>query len=378
MKLPRNLILLAVTAVLLRTLVYKIASLPFGDFADAMCQYDCGWYLRIAASGYSADADFANFGSLPHWAFFPLFPMLLRLPMAVFPNTGALFGQEVAGLFAAGVLYLGFILIALLYAKRTRPALDPRLLLAVLILSPYGYFFSAVYSEGLFNLLLLAALLMLAQRRVMAAAVFTALLCATRPTGVIMLVPIAVERLTHLWRNWNRENRIALLGETLLPIAVAPLGLSLFMAVQYVAMGDALAFSHVQLLWERHWSGPLSTLAAGLAAWDWPKLFDPTAPPSQSYDAAWALLGLAVAGFLAWRRRFAEAWVLSVGVLLPAATALHSLPRFVATSPFVLFTLAQAISRLRGRLALVAVFTILTLLHAATLWLWFIAANSAY
>ncbi len=378
MKLSRNPILLAVTAVLLRTLVYKLASLPFGRFADAMCQFDCGWYLRIAASGYGANADFANYGALPHWVFFPLFPLLLRLPLAVFPNTGELFGQEVAGLFAAGLLYLGFILVALLYARRTRPALDQRLLLAVLILSPYSYFFSAVYTEGLFNLLLLGSLLLLAERRVLAAAICTALLCATRPTGVIMLAPIAVERLTHLWRNWKSSDRIALLGETLLPIAIAPLGLSLFMTAQYVAIGDGLAFSHMQLLWNRHWVGPFAMMAQGLRAWDWSNLLDPRALPSQSYDAAWALIGLGLAGFLAWRRRFAEAWVTGASVLLPLATGLDSMARFVATSPFFLFTLAGAISRLQARWALATVFVVLALLQAATLGLWFVAANSAY
>jgi len=284
----------------------------------------------------------------------------------------------VAGMVASNLLYLGFILTALAYARRTRPALDQRVLLLVLLLSPYGYFFSAVYTEGLFNLLLLAAVMMLAERRMLACAALTALLCATRPTGVLMLLPIGLECLHHLWQGRTRPDRVALLGETLLPLAIAPLGLSLFMAAQYIAVGDGMAFSHAQILWDRHWVGPITMLVHGITQLDWANLLDPKAPPSQSYDAAWAILGLLLAGFLAWRRRFVEAWLLAAGILLPASTALHSLPRFVATSPFVLLTLAQAIARVRVPRIRLAIFIVLGLLHLATLGLWFIGANSAY
>ncbi|MDR3524103.1 MAG: mannosyltransferase family protein [Acetobacteraceae bacterium] len=381
MKLPRPrsaLAALAVLAVLLRLTVYWLAAQPFGPFADTMCQYDCGWYLRIGFSGYGADAEFANYGALPHWAFFPLFPLLLRLSFALLHATADLASQEVAGMVAANLLYVGFILTAFAYASRTRPTLDRRLLLLVLVVSPYGYFFSAVYTEGLFNLLLLAAVMMLAERRMLACATLTALLCATRPTGVLMLLPIGIERLRHLWRGRTRPDRMALLGETLLPLAIAPLGLSLFMAAQYISVGDGLAFSHVQILWDRHWIGPLTTLTHGMMQEDWANLLTPTAPPSQSYDAAWALLGLGLAGFLAWRRRWMEAWLLAAGILLPASTALHSLPRFVATSPFVLLTLAQAIARVQLPHGRLAIFILLAVLHLATLGLWFIGANSAY
>jgi len=378
MKLQRPLIAMAILAVLWRLALYKLLSLPFGALTDAMCQYDCGWYLRIGYSGYGADAEFANYGSLPHWAFFPLFPLVLRVFFTVMRTTSELASQEAAGMVASNLLYLGFILTAFAYARRTRPALDQNLLLLVLILAPYGYFFSAVYSEGLFSMLLLGAMLMLAERRILLAAALIALLCATRPTGVLMLVPLAVERMRHLWQGRLRADRVELLGETLLPLAIAPLGLSLYMAAQYVATGDAMTFSHVQVLWDRHWIGPLAMLSHGLAQWDWANLIDPKAPPSQSYDAAWALAGLALAAKLAWRRRFVEAWFLAAGVLLPASTALHSLPRFVATSPLVLLTLAEWMGRVTNRLTFAALCTTLALLHAATLGLWFVAANSAY
>ena len=378
MKLRPMLIALAALALLLRLAAYKALSLPFGTLADAMCQYDCGWYLRIADKGYMADAEFANFGHYPHFAFFPLFPLLLRIGLILLPGAGDLSAQAFAGMVVANILYFGCMVMTLLYAQRTRPNMDPRLLIVVLVLAPYGYFFSSVYTEGLFAGLLLLACLTLAERRAMACAVVIALLCATRPTGVIMLLPLGLERAAYLWQGRTRPDRVALLAETLMPLAIAPLGLSLFMALQYAESGDAMAFSHVQILWDRHWVGPLAMLRHGFGQWDWTNLLDPKAQPSQSYDAAWAVLGLAVSAGLALRRRFTEAWVMAACVLLPLATGLHSLARFVGTNPIFLLVLTGWLQHVRRGMTLAVVVAGLVVLHAATLELWFVAANSAY
>jgi hypothetical protein len=364
---------LALAALLLRLLAYKLMATPFGGLSTAMCQYDCGWYMRIAQAGYGADAEFGNYGSLPHWAFFPLYPLLLRAALPIAPSVPFLVGTLLSN-----ALFLGFVLIAARYLQRTRPGADTALWVVFIMVFPFGYIFSAIYSEVLFDLLLVASLLMFVERRILACATLIALLCATRPTGVLMLVPLGIDRIRHLWEGRARTDRVALLGETLLPLAIAPLGLSLFMAWQYRQTGDALAFNHVQILWNREWVGPWATLAHGIAQWDWELLLRPKDEPSQSYDAAWGLLGLGVAGWFAVRRRWIEAWVLAGTVVLPAATALHSLPRFVATNPFFLFALVEGVARLRRPAAIAGCFAGMGLLHGAVLVFWFIGANSTY
>ena len=130
-----------------------------------------------------------------------------------------------------------------------------------------------------------------------------------------------------------------------------------FMAAQWIAVGDPLAFSHVQALWDRAWRGPQAYLWEGLAAWDWALLGGLMAQPSRSFFAAWGLLGLAAALWLALRRRWAEAWLLAGCVLLPAATGLDSLPRYVACNPVFLFARARCAGAARpprGAVALVA------------------------
>ena len=364
---------LTVFAVMLRLGLYKLMAIPFGGLSTAMCQYDCGWYVRLAAEGYGSDSTFGDFDAVPNWAFFPLLPLLLRVAYAL-----SHLGPYFVGLLVANALFAGFILVAAAYLKRTREAADPALWVVFIVLFPFGYTFSAIYSESLFALLSVAALLLLRGRRVLAAAGVTALLCATRPTGVLMLPLILWDRGRHLWLGRTRTDRAALLGETLLPIAVAPLGLSIYMLVQYLSIGDALAFNHVQVLWDRVWVGPIATAANGIGAWDWARLLSPKGLPSQSYAASWGLLGLAVAGWVGWRRRYAEAFLLAASVLLPMATALHSLPRFVATNPFFLFALFDAVLLIRSRIAWAALFGTAGLLHGVVLVFWFIAASSTY
>lgn len=356
-----------------RLVLYKLMAVAFGGLATAMCQYDCGWYVRLASEGYGSDSTYANYLDLPNYAFFPAFPWLLRPFLALAPGMKLLVGMLVSNACFAGLAVVGAV-----YVRRTRPEADAYLWVILLMIFPFGYIFSAIYSESLYDLLLVASVLLLVERRMLACAAVTALLCATRPTGVLMLVPIAIERGLYVWGNRKASDRLDVLGRGLLPVAIAPLGLSLYMLDQYIQVGDALAFNHVQILWDRVWVGPWRTILDGLSAWDWYLVLEPKRIYSLSYDAGWAVLGLAVAGWVAVRRRFVEAWLLAASVLLPASTALHSMPRFVATNPFFLLAVFDLIGRLRGRLAVASVFAGFGLLHGVVLVFWFIAANSVY
>jgi hypothetical protein len=321
--------------VLIRLAVYAGLALPFGGLAEAMCQFDCGWYERIAMAGYGADADWPPHGSLPHWAFFPLYPLLLRGTVAV---TGL--PARVAGIALSSLCLAGFMAAGAAYLRRTRgAAAAPGRFVVLAAVMPFGLFFSALYTEALFALLATLALLGLANARPAAGALAAALAGATRPTGILLAPLFALRGLLA----WRREG-----ARGLLPAAIAPLGLVVYMAAQWIAVGDPLAFSHVQMLWDRVWRDPLVYLWDGLAAWDWSQLGGMMTASSRSFLAAWGVLGLAVAAWLAARRRWAEAWLLAAGVLLPASSGLDSLPRYVVCNPAFLFAAHDLLAG-RGR-----------------------------
>ena len=334
----RVLALLIAGTVLLRLAVYAVLALPFGGLTEAMCQFDCGWYERIALAGYGADAEWPPYGSLPHWAFFPLYPLLLRGTVAV---TGL--PARVAGIALSSLCLAGFMAAGVAYLRTTRgEQAAPGQFVVLAAVMPLGLFFSALYTEALFALLTTLALLGLARARPGAGAVAAALASATRATGILLAPVFALRGLLALRREGVRA---------LLPAAIAPLGLVVFVVAQWIAVGDPLAFSHVQVLWNREWRGPQAYLWEGLTVWDWAELGGLMAKASQSFLATCGLVGLATALWLALRRRWAEAWLLAGCVLLPAASGLDSLPRFVACNPAFLFALHDVLARLDRRVA---------------------------
>ncbi len=325
-------------AVLLRLAVYAVLAVPYGGLAEAMCHFDCGWYERIAVTGYGADAGWPPYGSLPHWAFFPLYPLLVKGAMAV---TGL--PARLAGILLSSLCLAGFMAAGAAYLRATRGArAAPGRFVVLAAVLPLGLFFTALYTEALFALLATLALLGLARGRPAAGAVAAALASATRPTGILLAPVFALHGL------WTLRRRGVV---ALLPAAIAPLGLFAFMAVQWFAVGDPLAFSHVQAFWGRVWQPAPVHLWAGLAAWDWAELDGLMGRASASFFATGGLLGLAAAAWLAAQRRWAEAWLLAAGTLLPASTGMDSLSRYVVCNPVFLFVVHDVLARLGPRTA---------------------------
>ena len=296
---------------------------------------------RIALAGYGADAGWPPHGSLPHWAFFPLYPLLLRGAVLA---TGL--PARLAGILLSSLCLALFMAAGAAYLCRTRGAqAAPARFVVLASVMPFGLFFSALYTEALFALLVALALLGLAKARPGAGAVAAALASATRPTGILLAPVFALRGVLALPREGIRA---------LLPAVIAPLGLVAFMVAQWIAVGDPLAFSHVQALWDRAWRGPPAYLWDGMAAWDWSLLGGLMDQPSRSFFAAWGLLGLAVAVWLTAQRRWTEAWLLAASLLLPAASGLDSLPRYVACNPVFLFAVHDGLARLDRRAAALA------------------------
>lgn len=321
--------------VLSRALVYAAAALAnqvqgAGRGAAAwLCSWDCGWYMSIAYDGYQRAPSAHPSGDAANWAFFPLFPLAVRSLMRA---TG-LQAQS-----AAQVLNnLAFVAALLVLHRMLRPRLggrDSLFVVALLAFSPYGVYFSAPYTEALYLLLMLLCLALARDGRWLAAGAAAAALSATRNLGVFIVLPLlALAVAQHGWRPLLRAARGT--EGAWLALALAPLGLSAYMLFLHGLVGDALAFKHVQIAWGGQVGNPLAVIWDGLAGDDlYPRL------------CALALLaGLAAALWL-WRRGWAaEAWVLALGALIPAAVRLASAPRYVFTLYPLVLALGLALQR---------------------------------
>jgi hypothetical protein len=336
----------------------------FGDRALAgdpvtspLARWDAVWYLRIADSGYG-DAD------SPRTAFFPLYPLIAR-------GAGELGGgSPTAVLIGAYAVALAALLAALaLLFRLTRLELGSDAAAATVVVTcafPASLFLGAPYSESLFLLASVAALLAARTGHWALAAAAAAAASGTRSAGVLLLVPLALLLIAAVRDGSARRRDAAWL-------LLAPLGAAAYAAYLALAHGDALAFVAAQELWSREFSGPLAGLRDGCtAAWNGLELLvagAPTQPDSPIGSPAriavqdlllLGYLGFAVVATVGVARRLPAAYAAYVvaALMLPLSypmdsQPLMSLPRFLVVL-FPLFMWLGAVCAERGRTTAVA------------------------
>ena len=172
--------------------------------------WDSGWYERIFREGYPSELPRDASGVVTHnqWAFYPLFPGIVRVLDAA---TGAGWGV-LAPAVALGAAAAASLVVYRLFRVTTahRTAL---LGVAVVSLAPVAVILQVPYAESLHLLLLASALLLVATHRYYAAMPVVVLMCLTRPAGVPFAVMIGVLFLHALWdtlRGSDERRAIAL------------------------------------------------------------------------------------------------------------------------------------------------------------------------
>jgi hypothetical protein len=232
---------------------------PFDSLGNLLvapgARFDSGWYLAIAHNGYFEP---------PRRAFLPLYPLLMRVVGVV---TGS---QLIAGLIVSCAaflvaLYLLHRLVELDFGRRIADRT-----LALVAFFPTALFFSAVYTESLFLALSLGCLLNARRGRLIAAGACGALAAATRPPGVLIVVPLVVmliygprARLANLLKPDRWRPRLALRPSEYLAVLAVLAGLAACAVYFALAHGDGLAPLHQnQTVWHVYFAGPV------IGAWD--------------------------------------------------------------------------------------------------------------
>ncbi|MEA2435575.1 MAG: hypothetical protein QOF65_131, partial [Thermoleophilaceae bacterium] len=223
---------------------------PFTGVLDSLlsplARWDSAWYLDIAHSGYSG----------PSSAFFPLYPLLVRVVGTVSAPGALLVAGYVVSLAALfGALYLMHRLVTLELGSSE----VARVAVLMLALFPGALWLGAPYSESLFLLLSVGAFYAARIDRWAVAGVCAALASATRSAGIVLVVPLVI-----LW--WKSTGRRA---RDLAWIALAPAGLVAYSVYLAASIGDGFAYLHLQEVWFRSFAGPFGAVPDGLvAAWD--------------------------------------------------------------------------------------------------------------
>ncbi|HUL61738.1 MAG TPA: hypothetical protein VLT35_01645 [Methanocella sp.] len=244
------LILFLVTRVALSALGVAVRVAYWGDatgsveaFTNAWDVWDGHWYINIARDGYSAVP--VNQVNMANYAFFPLYPLLVRLAAFAVGNY-ALAGFVVSNVCLLVACYYLYRYVALDEAADRATA---RRSVRYLLLFPTAFLFSAVLSEALFVALAIACLYYARRGNWLVAGPLGFLVPLTRLPGLAIVVPLAYDYLRQRWPAFPRPDIRRLASPWLVALLLPPLGLGLWMAFNYHLTGDLLAFVHIQSTW---------------------------------------------------------------------------------------------------------------------------------
>lgn len=308
------------------------------SIAHQWTQWDALHYVRISVEGYAIGPGYP--------AFFPFYPIVIRLCDSVLPGDAVVSAWVVAHACAFGALTMLYRLAE--HELGRQVAQRAAIYLAVF---PMGFFLLAPYNTSLFLLLATGTLYAVRRGHWLLAGTLGALSSATRLFGVLLAVAMAVELLRRYRAGQLRFGQRRF-SAAVLSIALVPMGVIAYMVYSALVLGNPVAFSAAQNQWGRGYTVP------GVAWWDaaWQAFQRPLLHPTTLaalldagiYLMAAVLLVLAVVG--PWRLRRDQFYLVAYSaatMILLAATEvggnrpMQSSPRYLMEATVIFLVLAR-------------------------------------
>jgi len=226
-------------------------------------KWDAVWYEEISRLGYGNALDTAHGQALA--GYFPLYPIVVRGAMMVWPGSppeeaakpdSRFFwaGSLLSNLFTLGALWLlawGFI-------EQNAQNETLRNVLAVTLTSAGSFYLSIPYTEGLFLLLVVGALVLTKRRQYELAGLVAGLSATTRVHGLALVAVPAIA----CWIDRSPGHRRWLRAAA--TVALFALPFLVYMAHLKSAFGSAFAFVNSQALWDNPSPYPFAALTSFL------------------------------------------------------------------------------------------------------------------
>lgn len=193
---------------------------------------DGPWYVGIAANGYHIDT---LKGPFHDYVFFPVFPLAIRLASVL------TFGNlAVAAVLVANVAFAGGLVV---FERISRPLLGRSGALtaaASLTFAPGAVAFAMAYSDSLFLLISLAAVIAAERRAYLVMSLLFGLAALTRLPGIVLIVPLALA----MAANEPHASRRVWLW-----LASGPVALMAYLGYLFWLTGDPFAWLRAQSAW---------------------------------------------------------------------------------------------------------------------------------
>ena len=310
------------------------------NFFQSFANWDGGHYLAIAQFGYVEKFQYA---------FFPLYPMLIRFLNQIFQNylMSALLISFVSAFLAINFF---FTLVSIEFGKRYAQK-------AVLLLLSYplSFYLLTAYTEGLFLLLAISTFLFTRRGNLFSATVASAMASATRPSGIAVVFSFLVY--VYFSRGYNTKNWYVLLSLS---------GILIYCLYLYSQTGDPFYFIQAQLHWHTGFAIPGSAifhtfkqlLTPGFLANNFRNLL----------DFVMVIFGLSMI-FRVWKRLSVDYAIFSIlSLIMPLfSQTLVAMPRYLLT----IFPIFMVLALLKNQYALLfyQFFSLMLLVIFATLFL---------
>lgn len=286
-------------------------------------------------------------GRFENIAFFPAYP-------AVVGTVARLLGLTTPASWfwlAAGLSTLLFgAALATLYSLCRRDGGDERANRAVWLCaaSPFAVYFGVGYTESLYLLASLCAVLHLERHQYLPAAAWGLLGGLTRPTAVVIAAAMLASRLVDQIRWWRGRNEHGVPPMAWLAAISPLLGMAIYSCYVFGVTGHPLMWATVQDGWGRTTQSPVHALSAPLAE----LVRNPTAmlvaTPETVLNLAAALFALAVAYPLSRRLGVGHGVLVVLGTVMPlVGGGLASAGRYTAVA-FPIYA-RSAVARSGGR-----------------------------
>ncbi len=227
-----------------------VRPVPENPLLDMWARWDSRWYVLIAENGYSFTP-----GEMSSIAFFPLYPIAIRIVDTLIQQP-YLSGWLISNLCFVACLILCYRYILEKFQRQTLA----QLFILYLCFVPNTFFFSAVYTESLFFLLVISCIVAVEKDHWLVAGICGALASATRVVGVVLWVYLCLEWLRIYWR----EPKTMRAWRNLFFIQLTPLGLLAYMSYLAMQFGNPLLFLEAQSQWGKKVTNPIHVLLTTL------------------------------------------------------------------------------------------------------------------
>lgn len=216
---------------------------PYEAWFSGFAAWDGGWYLAIARHG---------FVELPHTAFFPLYPLLVRYSAPLLGGNLVLTGFVISNLCFLAALHVLYRLAAELFDEHVS-----KRAIVLIAVYPMALFNHAVYTESLNLLATSLFFYLLMKDRWFSAILVVGVASAAKQLTVVL----GLVALIYLVRSYSKLPRLQW-GLRLLSLALVPAGLFVYMGFLWSRFGTPLAFIDAQEGWYRQTMIPIYSIYA--------------------------------------------------------------------------------------------------------------------